>query len=51
MASSFSFARNRIMTRMRIMSPIIETPSRMPEANDTIAMMAPTVGTTHPLFF
>ena len=40
----------RMMTSVRIVSPIIETPPRMPEANATTAVTEMTVGMIMPLY-
>ena len=47
-ASSFALAKKRMMTKVRIMSPIMETPSRMPEEKATIAVRTVTVTATRP---
>jgi hypothetical protein len=48
-ASSLVLARNRRMTRVRIMRPIMLTPSSTPEARETTAVSTATVGTSRPL--
>ena len=50
MASFGAAASIRMITSVRIVSPIIDTPSRMPDANATTAVTAMTVGRMAPPF-
>src|SRR5258708_1156652 len=49
--SSLDLDRKRMMTRVRIIRPIMETAVRMAEGAETMGVKAGTVGKIQPLFF